>query len=132
MGTSLYFAHQKHNTHNPLITMKFILAIALICAFAFSTVKSAECTETDNLASYTLCQGVQDACDTGFDNCDNVGGDASVVSLCKDGIVDAFTTSLNGLPAQVTDCECAVMTCENSGAGVVAMGFMAVFAVLLM
>ena len=109
--------------------MKFFLAIALICAFAFSTVQSAECTNADNSAEYTACTAVQTTCDTALDLCDSIG---VAVELCKDGVVAAFDAAITGLIATVTACECPVMTCNSSGAAFVAMSFMALFAGLLM
>jgi len=109
---------------------KFVLALALICAFAFTTVQSLECTEADNADSYALCTAVGTVCDTGMATCDDIG---VLVSTCKDAVVTAFTASVEALPAAVTDCECAEMTCEaGSGSAFVAMSFMAVFAGLLL
>lgn len=104
--------------------MKFLIAIAFICAFAFSTVQSVECNDTDNAAEIESCAAAGSACDVAMDLCDTVG---VAVSACKDSAVAAFDT----LVATVTACECPAMTCEASGAAFVAMSFMAVFAGLL-
>merc|ERR1711957_947853 len=113
MGAHQKIAHKTTVCFNPLITMKFFLAIALICAFAFSTVQSAECTNADNSGEYTACIAVQTTCDTSLDLCDSLG---VAVELCKDGVVAAFDAAITGLIATVTACECPVMTCNSDGA----------------
>ena len=110
--------------------MKFLIAITLICALAFSTVNSETCTSTDNPVSWSMCKSFKTACDQAVENCDTlwscVGECESEklgAGLCKDKAINGFDKAV---AAQVADCECEqTCTTESSGATFAVMSLMA-------
>ena len=100
--------------------MKFLIAITLICALAFTTVNSESCTSEDNMVSFNLCNSLKSVCDLGVETCNRL---PFGTGFCKDNIVNVYES---GVAAGITDCECAEIC--TSGATFAAMSLMAIFA----